>query len=153
MRILELDKKKSWLSRALRWAHPREGRRHTDNADRWLCVSLSNKAQFSVHLEVKEFWSLRRWIIFAQYFGPQHKPSTGGIKKNKKWIQMQDEFERWVTHAIFEYTVNRKWWATEKRNVTYWVHHVDLYYGVLMFSFFLFSVTLPVVRISLLFWC
>ena len=27
----------------------------TDNADRWLCVSLSNKAQFSMHLEVREF--------------------------------------------------------------------------------------------------
>ena len=27
----------------------------TDNANRWLCVSLSNKAQFSMHLEVRKF--------------------------------------------------------------------------------------------------
>ena len=75
--------KKSWLSRALRWAHPRGGRGHGDNADHWLCVSLSNKAQFSMHLEVREFWSSKRWVIFARYFGLQHKPSMG-IKKNKK---------------------------------------------------------------------
>ena len=49
-----------------------------DNADDWLCVSLSNKAQFSMHLEVRQFWSSKLWIIFAQYFGLQHKPSTGG---------------------------------------------------------------------------
>ena len=30
----------------MRLAHPRGPRGHTDNADRWLCVSLSNKAQF-----------------------------------------------------------------------------------------------------------
>ena len=30
-------------------------REPNDNADRWLWVSLSNKAQFSTHLEVREF--------------------------------------------------------------------------------------------------
>ena len=35
--------------------HTPGGLGHADNADRWLCVSLSNKAQFSVHLEVREF--------------------------------------------------------------------------------------------------
>ena len=58
----------------------------TDNVDRGLCVSLSNKAQFSMHLEVREFWSSKEWMIFAQYFGLQHKPSTG-IKKNKKHLK------------------------------------------------------------------
>ena len=29
------------------------------------------------------------WIIFARYFGLQHKPSTGAIKE--KWIQVKDE--------------------------------------------------------------
>ena len=48
-----------WLSIALRWAHPRApsdpARGYNDNADRWLCVSLSNKTQFSMHLEVRKF--------------------------------------------------------------------------------------------------
>ena len=46
--------KKSWLSRL--WVgHTPGGPGDTDNANRWLCVSLSNKAQFSMYLEDREF--------------------------------------------------------------------------------------------------
>ena len=46
--------KKGWL-RGLCVGHTPGAPGDTDNADRWLCVSLSNKAQFSMHLEVGEF--------------------------------------------------------------------------------------------------
>ena len=57
--------KKSWLTIVLRLAHPRGPRGHTDNADRWLCVSLSNKAQFwklgSIdHRNDKLYWPIFR---------------------------------------------------------------------------------------------
>ena len=53
IRILELGKKRAGFNRGLCVGHTPGGTRgHTDNADRWLCVSLS---QFFMHLEVREF--------------------------------------------------------------------------------------------------
>ena len=54
MRILELDKKELAFEGFVLGTSP-GAPGDTDNADRWLCVSLSNKAQFSMHLEVTEF--------------------------------------------------------------------------------------------------
>ena len=53
-RILELDQKELAFE-GFALGTPPGVPGDTDNANRWLCVSLSNKAQFSMHLEVTEF--------------------------------------------------------------------------------------------------
>ena len=52
--ILELDEKELAFE-GFAMGTPSGAPGDTDNSDRWLCVSLSNKAQFSMHLDVREF--------------------------------------------------------------------------------------------------